>query len=382
MGWAGLGASGMKTGQYNEYLRAMQRVMEEGISKGFVRSSEQVAQNLTMLAKMTNYDPLWQGENGARRLSEMNAGLEGATALQSSSDILAFRAARTIAERRAGNKPVSYVEAQKVLEEGLTPELFKEYMKLASSAEGGGREGIIERMMATFGLNYTNADRLYQSRDKLAAMNDESLRAELNKYRNNLPTATSKEFNVSKDTQAIQNALVNLGIASWDKTMPAAIAAALEDILGKKDKTPAPDDVTPPRPYNGNVAETPQPGGYTTARVNNALEGYFSIGNGYDPANVGGAARGEQIAKEGVEHALSSGLNSFNAAERSKAQELVSLLEILPEAERKRLDRENTLNSIRNINDLIDIVPIIKQIANNTGQTAENTSEVNVTEVP
>jgi hypothetical protein len=100
MGWAGLQASGMSPGQYNEYLRAMQRVMEDGISKGFVRSSEQVAQNLTMLASMTGNDPLWQGENGARRLSEMNAGLEGATGLSSTSDILAFRAAREIAEKK------------------------------------------------------------------------------------------------------------------------------------------------------------------------------------------------------------------------------------------------------------------------------------------
>ena len=70
-GWAGLQASGMSTGQFGEYLRAVQRVMEEGISRGFVRSGEDVARNLTMLARLTGNSPLWQGEQGARRLSEI-----------------------------------------------------------------------------------------------------------------------------------------------------------------------------------------------------------------------------------------------------------------------------------------------------------------------
>jgi hypothetical protein len=56
----------MQTGQFNEVLRGLQRVMEDGISKGFVRSSDQVARNLTILSTMTNNNPLLSGEMGAQ----------------------------------------------------------------------------------------------------------------------------------------------------------------------------------------------------------------------------------------------------------------------------------------------------------------------------
>jgi hypothetical protein len=219
VGYAGLQASGMRPGQYNEYLRAMQRVMEDGISKGFIRSSDQVARNLTMLAQLTNNSPFWQGEQGARRLMDMNAGLEQATALQSTSDIIAFRAARTIAERRNGQQPVSYIEAQKILEQGLTPELFKEYMSLTHAAEGGSREGIIERMRQTFGLNYTTADQLFNAWDgNNLIMSDEQLQAILDRQ-NIIPQSDSKELRAAIETQSIANWWTRTGQTYWDRSL-------------------------------------------------------------------------------------------------------------------------------------------------------------------
>ena len=231
-GWQGLQASGMKTGQYNEYLRAMQRVMEDGISKGFVRSSEQVARNLTMLSQMTGNNPLWQGENGARRLSEMNAGLENARGLQSTSDVIAFRAARTIAERNNSAKSVSYIEAQKVLEGGLTPELFREYMSLTSQAEGGDRAATVERMRQTFGLNYTNADTLYGSWEKNKNMSENELKALIDQYKNEPPPANSAELEASKTIEEIKNLMTKTGQEYWDRQL-GELKTALENAKQK-----------------------------------------------------------------------------------------------------------------------------------------------------
>jgi hypothetical protein len=216
-GWAGLQASGMSTGQHNEYLRAIQRTLEDGIKKGFVQSSDQVVENLTMLANMAGNDPTWQGENGAKRLSDMNAGLENATGLQTTSDIVAFRAAREIAEQRHGGEPVSYVEAMKVMEEGLTPEMFSKYMSLTSSAEGGGYEGIVERMRQTFGMNYINADKLYQSWKINPNMNN----AELEEYKKKpLPDARSPELEAAQLTARTANITVQTGQFHFDNQLP------------------------------------------------------------------------------------------------------------------------------------------------------------------
>jgi hypothetical protein len=233
--------------------------MEDGISKGFVRSSEEVAQNLTMLAQMTGNDPLWQGENGAQRLSEMNSGLEGTTALSSSSDIVAFREARVIAERENGGKPVSYVEAMKVLERGLTPELFREYMKIAAKSEGGGYEGIIEQMRQTFKLNYTNAGVLYSAFDKNKNISSDDLKRLMESFKQEPPPAKSPELDAEKITRAIENWWKETGIAKWDENFPKTLAEELANaIRGYNEATgsnvPVPGEVPPPTPEESRKA--------------------------------------------------------------------------------------------------------------------------------
>jgi len=227
-GWGGLGASGMSPGQYNEYLRALQRVMEDGISKGFVRSSDQVAQNLTMLAQMTDNSPLWQGENGAKRLMDMNAGLESATGLRSTSDIVAYRAAHNLS---GGD----YIEAMKLMERGLTPSLFNEYMRLTGNVEGGNKQAVIERMRQTFGLNYTNASALYNGWKP--GMNEASLKALVDQYSNvPLPDSSSPELEAAKTTQAITNFWTQTGQTYWDKKIPTTLAEELANAIRENNK--------------------------------------------------------------------------------------------------------------------------------------------------
>jgi hypothetical protein len=168
---------------------------------------------------MTGNDPLFQGEQGAQRLMQMNSGLENSTELKTASDIMAFRAARKIAEKRNGGEPVSYVEAMKVLEEGINPEMFNEYMALTSSAEGGSREDITERMRQTFGLNYTTADKLYKAWESGNVPEEAELKALTGKQAG-IPDASSKELDAAVTTAEIVNAWTQKGQGYWDQKFP------------------------------------------------------------------------------------------------------------------------------------------------------------------
>jgi hypothetical protein len=252
MGWAGLQASGMKQGQYNEYLRAMQRAMEDGISKGFIRSSEQVVQNLTMLSQITGNNPLWQGENGARRLSEMNTGLEGTTGLSSTADILSFRAARNVLASQ-GRPEADYTDVMMEIEKGLTPALFKELMMLNSRSEGGSRTGIVELMRKEFGLNYINARQLYDGYDA----GKEYTQAELDQYKNlPPPAARSPELDAAKQIEEIKNILSETGQVYWDKQL-SKIYDELVKATQKYNEETGSDRPMPPRPETFPAVEYP-----------------------------------------------------------------------------------------------------------------------------
>jgi hypothetical protein len=92
--YSGLMAQGMGKGQMTEFLNAMQRIMEESISKGFIKGSEEIAGNMAMLYKLSGGSRLWQGEQGAQRYSQMSNATANATSLQSVNDVISFAAAR------------------------------------------------------------------------------------------------------------------------------------------------------------------------------------------------------------------------------------------------------------------------------------------------
>jgi hypothetical protein len=240
MGWAGRQASGMKPGQYNEYLLAMQRVMEDGISKGFIRSSEQVAQNLTMLSQMTGNNPLWQGEGGARRLSEMNAGLEGATDLSSTADILVYRAAQNVMANR-GQEVKDYTDVMLEIEKGLTPELFKEIMKLNSGVENGGRAGIIELLKQQFNLSNTNARALYDG----YIPNKKYTQAELDAYTKKPPDVNNPDLDAAKLIAEITNIYTKSGMIRWGDTIKNLKDELKEAINGLKGNSDGDSPLTP-----------------------------------------------------------------------------------------------------------------------------------------
>jgi hypothetical protein len=280
--YQGLQASGMAPAQFNEFLRAMQRTFEDGISKGFVRGADEIAGNLSFLSNLNGGSELWKGEQGANRLSQMNTGLAATTALGSASDILSFQGAQNLLKQwdNAGmtlddeGRPVSvanenwrkigdldpkkeglelrrgydYIDAMAILERGLTPELFHSQMQMIEGVEGpGNRTGAVEQMKNIYGLNYTGGAALYQSyQDKLKTFNGDKEADEyfsggewekiIEGFKNNPEYNNSTELTMFSHVADIKKYTYEIGQWHLDKKMPEMTDALKEAWREARDK--------------------------------------------------------------------------------------------------------------------------------------------------
>jgi hypothetical protein len=445
-GWAGMQASGMKAGQYSEYLRAMQRVMEDGISKGFVRSSEQVARNLTMLSQMAGNNPLWQGENGARRLSEMNAGLEGTTGLQSTTDIVAFRAAQNVLSKweeqgiadkkwaemvgmdKDGNplaqRSGSYHDALIMLERGLAPDLLNELMTMTGKIEGGSRDAVIDRMMQTFGIdNFKSAVITDQwgkmTKNGTEAASSEEMQAVIDKYSKEPPPANNSELDAAKMIEEINNLWTKTGIFQWDEKFPDTLLeelrkateahnrAAGNNSPGEKPLIPITDDMPPIERYDAaeqNAVTLYGRGDYAGAERATAEwrkaemdilrqnQDNFSIaakantfaGRLYSPSFFSGQSKenrdADRAANSGFLNIFSNAISSGDESQIGKAREAVGILDAFPKDVLRQMDKDQSANRLGNAKDIDELITLLRQIVNNTGETADNTGNINVIE--
>jgi hypothetical protein len=338
-GWAGLQASGMGTGKYSEFLRAMQRVMEDGISRGFVRSSGEVTRNLTMLAKMTDNNPLWQGERGAQRLSEMNAGLEQSTALQTSSDAIAFRAARKIAGEDA-----HWVDVMTVLERGFSYEMLDKIMPLIKDIEGANNTGgIISQIKQIFGLNWTNARAIYTGWEPGLG---EGVYHRIRQYENKpLPDASSAELAAAIGVNKNIKDLIVRGQESWDEIMPNILAELKGIREGSNRYVPAKESIDHWYSGFGNNRT------WTEAQLRQSdLEGQMNVLSDFFSPGLNRRGLADNNAQRLITNTLRQAILSDDDAQFDKADEFVRLLNGIPQKNRESMDRDNTLNAMANYN--------------------------------
>ena len=164
-------AAGMTKAQDKEFLTALQSVIEEGIAGGYVKSVADVSKTMTMFARLSDNNPLWQGAQGASRLRQMDSSIAGATGLQSTSDMIVATAAsgildgKNIAQRNKlihGGATGTYVDTMLLMEQGNNPEMFTEIAKSVQDLEGKGNiAGQIERFKDIFKLNYHGSRDVY-----------------------------------------------------------------------------------------------------------------------------------------------------------------------------------------------------------------------------
>ena len=166
-------ASGLNDTQIPEFLSGIQKVMEDGIANGFSRSATEVASTLLMFSKLSNNNPFWQGEQGAKLLNQANRGLAGATSLSKTSDIIAYQAISKAYKDKEESvlgedlylKDGGYVNKMMLLEKGLNKDNFSAIMNSVTSTTSD-KQHQIEILRDMFGVNYTGASRLMNLYDK------------------------------------------------------------------------------------------------------------------------------------------------------------------------------------------------------------------------
>lgn len=164
-------ASGLGKGQFSEFLNGLQSAVEDGISNGFIRSTEDVSKTMVMFSKLSGNDPTLQGENGFRFLRQMDNGLKNATNLSSTSHLMAFQALRGLND---GTQGVAHIEGQDALntlaymEGGLNQKNFGAISKRFKAQYG---DDVMENILAIkdlYGLNYNGAMKVYEMQNRAA----------------------------------------------------------------------------------------------------------------------------------------------------------------------------------------------------------------------
>ena len=167
-------AAGLTKAQNEEFLQSLQSVIEDGIANGYVKSAEDVSKTFVMFSRLSNNNPLWQGEQGAKRLAQMNSGISSATALQSVSDVIVAGAARDVLsvagnrEKYLGNRASgTYIDEMLLMEQGNNPAMFGAIAKSVKELEGGNYAARVERFKDIFKLNYAGAVDVAAMADKI-----------------------------------------------------------------------------------------------------------------------------------------------------------------------------------------------------------------------
>lgn len=170
--------AGLAKGQFGEFLDGLQNAVEQGIAKGYITSTEDVSRQMMMFSKLSGGNDAWEGKYGFQKLSQINNGLANATALGSSSQILAYQAIHGIVSDdvkdengniiKKGIKGGAYIKGQDALnalslmESGLNPASFKAIAGTLSNIYGNDIMSQVAAWKELTGLNYTNAMQLYE----------------------------------------------------------------------------------------------------------------------------------------------------------------------------------------------------------------------------
>lgn len=189
--YGGTFASGMNSGQFQEYLSATLRIFEEGLSRGVVRGFGEITRVQNFIAAIGGKDnPIWQGEQGAARLKTMSDATVSATGLSREYDIIAYQSMDAVIKQARANgfkdvnagpgvdpgnvgkwsayKPYSggtHIDTYKAMEGlSLTPELFREEMKrITSQISGGDDTATIGAIKQLWGVNNTIASSIFDA---------------------------------------------------------------------------------------------------------------------------------------------------------------------------------------------------------------------------
>lgn len=218
-------ASGLSKAQTNEFLQGLQTVIEDGISNGYNKSTEDAAKNFAMFSGLSSGNPLWEGKYAAQKINTMSNTIAGATNLGDINQILTIEAARKAAggmddakfsELMGFGKTGTYLDAMLMAENGLTPKMFKEIGKTINDLEGGNLTARVERWKSMSGLNYKGAielDKMYRENPN---MDDTAIQSKINSMKAD-PNYQSEETKKMNYINSIDSNVQKIGQSKfWD----------------------------------------------------------------------------------------------------------------------------------------------------------------------
>lgn len=363
--YGGLTASGMEKGQLSEFLRGMQSVMEEGISKGFVYGADEVARNMSFFSKLTGNNAMWSGENAARKISGINSSIENSTNLDSVAAVMNFQVAQSLIGKTKegfdayvgtfdigkGKKGLSLytgtpLDTFMAMEKGLKAETVGGTMDALSKQFniGYGKDGTLTgdvlsaatMLSQMWGLNNTGAVQMM----KTWAVNGGITNSDIEKIQNN-PDFITKETQAQKTIEDIKNDVQK--IASTGLTTAQKI---LDEIKAKNGKKLEEND---------------------KKRNLNEMDFDSVMGDLYSEQNYFGEARGRADSK-----AYKTLKNRFKTAEGKNAETAVKILDsisVLSAEEKERLDTSGVANSFADMS-FDDILKVIQSKKFGVGDNA------------
>lgn len=206
-------ASGLEDTQMGEFLMGIEKVMEDGIAKGFTRSSKEVADTMVMFSRLSNNDQFWAGERGAQRLNQINNGIASATSLSSTAHVMTLQAFSSLygndEERKKAALNGNYIENggylndMMLMEKGLNADVFNSLMETIDKRTGGDPQAKAEYLRDITGMNYTGVSKLLQLEGK--GLSQSALQSEIEKLQKdpknqNLETRNQESLNRIAET--------------------------------------------------------------------------------------------------------------------------------------------------------------------------------------
>jgi len=160
--FGGLQSAGMQKGQYAEYLQILSKMFEDSLSRGVVKGYDKLSGNMALMNKIGGgNNPLWQGEQGYSRFQSMNNGVVNATNLSSLTDVMTYKAAKSLL-----GKGASITDTMMMMEGGITPELMKKQAGQIFSNLGHDQTTVNGALKNMYGLNWTGAETVRQFMEK------------------------------------------------------------------------------------------------------------------------------------------------------------------------------------------------------------------------
>ena len=271
--------SGLDKSQFGEFLTGLQSVVENGISKGFIKSADDVSESLANISLLSGNSELWSGKNGIQRYQQMSDSMGNATSLNSTSSMLLYQAMANTKENQGKN----WIDVMSAIEKGDWADLseggfLESYKNTLNGAYGNDREQQIATIKENFGLNWTGAKDFYEnvlSKVGTGEISEAEVQERMNAYKTD-PKYQSDSTKMTDALNKIDKALVGFGknIGELKIAGLSGIATAVDGIYSflTKDKTPAP------------IPEA-SGGAYGSGYTQDQVDAYTSM---YETSGVGG----------------------------------------------------------------------------------------------